>query len=95
MARCDVQQLGDAHVGASVSNTLLRLDAPGREDVAAPTTRVPGPRFGEGETRRALSDVLTHMGNEPNLEQVLRSALEQLSAHKISRASARSRAHPL
>jgi len=43
--------------------------------------------FGEGETRRALSAVLTHMGNEPNVERVLRSALEQLSAHKISRAS--------
>jgi HNH endonuclease/RuvA, C-terminal domain len=43
--------------------------------------------FGEGETRRALSEVLTHMGNEPNLERVLRSALEQLSAHKIARAS--------
>jgi len=43
--------------------------------------------FGEGETRRALSHVLTHMGDEPNLEQVLRSALEQLPAHKISRAS--------
>ena len=43
--------------------------------------------FGEGETRRALSQVLTHMGSEPNLERVLRSALEQLSAHKISRAS--------
>jgi 5-methylcytosine-specific restriction endonuclease McrA len=43
--------------------------------------------FGEGETRRALAEVLTHMGNEPNLERVLRSALERLSAHKISRAS--------
>lgn len=43
--------------------------------------------FGEGETRRVLSQVLTHMGNEPNLERVLRSALEQLSAHKFSRAS--------
>ena len=43
--------------------------------------------FGEGETRRALSEVLTHMGSEPNLERVLRNALEQLSAHKMSRAS--------
>ena len=43
--------------------------------------------FGEGETRRVLSQVLTHMGNEPNLERVLRSALDQLSAHKFSRAS--------
>jgi Holliday junction resolvasome RuvABC DNA-binding subunit len=43
--------------------------------------------FGEGETRRALSEVLTHMGREPNLERVLRNALEQLSAHKMSRAS--------
>jgi 5-methylcytosine-specific restriction endonuclease McrA len=43
--------------------------------------------FGEGETRRALSEVLTHVGNEPNLERVLRSALDQLSAHKFARAS--------
>jgi hypothetical protein len=43
--------------------------------------------FGEGETQRALSEVLTHVGNEPNLERVLRSALDQLSAHKFARAS--------
>jgi Holliday junction resolvasome RuvABC DNA-binding subunit len=43
--------------------------------------------FGESETRRALSEVLTHVDDEPNLERVLRSALEQLSAHRFSRAS--------
>jgi hypothetical protein len=43
--------------------------------------------FGESETRRALSEVLTHVGHEPNLERVLRSALERLSAHKFARAS--------
>jgi Holliday junction resolvasome RuvABC DNA-binding subunit len=43
--------------------------------------------FGEGETRRALSKVLTHVGQEHNLERVLRSALDELSAHKFARAS--------
>lgn len=43
--------------------------------------------FGEGETRRALTEALTHVGHEPNVERVLRSALQQLSAPKISRAS--------
>jgi hypothetical protein len=42
--------------------------------------------FGEGETRRALPEVLTHVGHEPNLERVLRSALERLSAHTLARA---------
>jgi hypothetical protein len=43
--------------------------------------------FGESETRRALSEVRTHVGDEPNLERVLRRALDQLSAHKFARAS--------
>jgi Holliday junction resolvasome RuvABC DNA-binding subunit len=43
--------------------------------------------FGESETRRALSEVLTHVGQQPNLERILRSALERLSAHTFARAS--------
>jgi 5-methylcytosine-specific restriction endonuclease McrA len=42
--------------------------------------------FGEGETRRALSEALPHVGSEPNLERVLRGALDQLSAHRFARA---------
>ncbi len=42
--------------------------------------------FGEGETQRALSEALPPVGSEPNLERVLRGALDQLSAHKFARA---------
>jgi hypothetical protein len=89
---------GELVVRGRVSTGLSFRHADGTDygsGVSAPAAGVQAAAFqalrrlgvGESETRRALLDVLTHVGDEPNLERVLRGALDQLSAHKFARAS--------
>jgi 5-methylcytosine-specific restriction endonuclease McrA len=69
--------------GTEYGGSVSALDA-GVQAAAFQALRRLG--FGEGETRRALSEALPHVGSEPNLERVLRGALDQLSAHRFARA---------
>jgi hypothetical protein len=87
---------GELIVQGRVSSGLTFLHADGTEYGGAVTTADAGIHatafraeagFGERETRQALSQVAAHVGADAQLETVVRSALQLLSAGALAKAS--------